>query len=269
MTVKSLFLSAGGATQNWDEGKFIVQRVVDRKSPLEVFSYEFDVENMLDSIAKINLKAGDRLFLPSDPFAYRPELITIMGSGVYNPGQYPVNQSGETLLDFINRVILVSDRVQWSGARFYRVKSGSKYPISLDFEKVLNQGPGSTIQLKSGDIIDIPEKEFTVNVQGEVISKGHVLWNKNFDYEDYITYAGGYTRFGDEDRVLIILANGTRVKADDYNGSITPGSQIIVNFKPEDEPINWGAIFTGTVSALGSVAAVVLTIVLINNQVSN
>lgn len=267
MSVKTLFLKAGGASKEWLTGSITLQRMT-KTTNVEIININISPENFLDSISNIQLKPFDRIHLVQNPGYYKPELVTLRGSAVLNPADYPLKYKGEKLLEFVNRVAQYSENIQWSAARLFRQRDSSSYPIFIDFEKALQSGSGSQIVLKHGDRIVLEETKHTVQILGEIVSPGDVLWKPNFEYDDYIAHTGGYTRYGDQDRVLVILANGTKVKAEDIEQPITPGSQIIVSYKPEDEPISWSEIMQGTLSTMGAIASIILTIVIIDDKVN-
>ena len=267
MSVKTLFFKAGGASKEWLDGSIVLQRMT-KTTNVEIINIKISPENFLDSVSKIQLKPFDRIHLVQDPGYYKPELVALRGSAVLNPADYPLQYKGEKLLEFVNRVAQYSENIQWSAARLFRKRDSSSYPIYIDFEKALQSGSGSQIALKQGDSIVLEETQHTVQILGEIVSPGDVLWKPNFEYDDYIIHTGGYTRYGDEDRVLVVLANGTKVKAEDMEQPITPGSKIIVSYKPEDEPISWSEIMQGTLSTMGAIASIILTIVIIDDKVN-
>lgn len=68
------------------------------------------------------------------------------------------------------------------------------------------------IELEEGDSLFIPMKNSVVNVTGAVMSRGSFVYSGRFDYKDYISMAGGYTRFADDDNVYVLKADGTAMK---------------------------------------------------------
>jgi len=125
----------------------------------------------------------------------------------------------------------------------------TSYRINFDFERVL-QGKDKDIELQANDSIFVPFEMLTVNVIGEVISPGHILWKKGWDADDYLNAAGGLTINGDEDRIVLTYANGSKTKISKAKEKPNPGSTIQVFFKPVPEPTKW----TEIVSALGTIA---------------
>lgn len=288
MTIKDLILMAGGANEKWLIGNVSLERRIPNTRKVNtqslVLSQGYKVETSGDEV----LLQGDRVFLVLDTTYYQKELIEVNGA-IKNPGKHALSYKGEKLSEFLKRVVRPEDNVQWSGTRFFRKKDTiieSKnillgdsslyqpttfihYPVAIDFKQVINGGDGSEIPLQDGDRIEIASKEYIVEVVGEVISPGAVLFNSDFDVDDYISRAGGVTRTGDEDRILLTYANGSKILADDAEINPDPGSVISVAYRPEEEPISWGSIFQGSIATLGAVASVILTIVIIDDKMGN
>jgi hypothetical protein len=137
-------------------------------------------------------------------------------------------------------------------------KTDSSYRMNLDFDRIL-QGKDKDIELQANDSIYIPFEMITVNVIGEVISPGHILWRKGWDVDDYLNAAGGLTITGDPDRVVLTYANGSKIKSNKAKEDPNPGSVIQVHYKPIPEPIKW----TEVVSAIGTLATAFATIALV------
>ena len=137
------------------------------------------------------------------------------------------------------------------------------YRINFDFEKVL-QGKEKDIVLQGGDSIFIPFDTPTVNVNGEVVGPGHVLWQNNWKAKDYINAAGGVTITGDADRIIITYANGQKTTASQAKRNPDPGSEIYVPFKPLPEPTKmteWVTVIGGLVTAIATVTTLVITVI--------
>jgi len=134
----------------------------------------------------------------------------------------------------------------------------ASYRINFDFERVL-QGKDKDIELQANDSIFVPFEMLTVNVIGEVISPGHILWKKGWDADDYLNAAGGLTINGDEDRIVLTYANGSKTKISKAKEKPNPGSTIQVFFKPVPEPTKWTEI-VGAIGTLATAFAVVAVI---------
>jgi len=142
-----------------------------------------------------------------------------------------------------------------------RVDTTENYRINFDFERVL-QGKDKDIELQANDSIFVPYEMLTVNVIGEVISPGHVLWKKGWDIDDYLNAAGGLSITGDEERIVLTYANGSKIKKSKAKEDPNPGSTIQVFYKPIPEPTKWteAATAIGTLlTAFATLALVILT----------
>ncbi len=129
------------------------------------------------------------------------------------------------------------------------------YRINFDFEKAL-QGKEKDIALQDGDSIFIPFDIPTVNITGEVVGPGYVLWQKGWKVVDYVNAAGGLTITGDEDRIILTYANGQSTNSSLAKRDPDPGSKIYVTFKPLPEPTK----MTEIVTVIGSVVTALATI---------
>ncbi|GLQ33216.1 hypothetical protein GCM10007876_36960 [Litoribrevibacter albus] len=131
---------------------------------------------------------------------------------------------------------------------------------------ILEVRPELDIKLEVGDTIFIPKRTRTVSVVGQVLNPGTLLFDPELDSIDYLNQSGGYSESADEDRVFIVLPNGSArtLQASWWNyqsTNIPPGSTIIV---PRDaRPIDWLALtqsVTGIASQLAITAASLATI---------
>jgi len=134
----------------------------------------------------------------------------------------------------------------------------TSYRINFDFERVL-QGKDKDIELQANDSIYIPFEMLTVNVIGEVISPGHILWQKGWDAKDYLNAAGGLTITGDDDRIVLTYANGSKTKINKAKENPNPGSTIQVFYKPVPESVKW----TEVVTAIGTLATAFAAVAII------
>jgi protein involved in polysaccharide export with SLBB domain len=82
------------------------------------------------------------------------------------------------------------------------------------------------IKLQNEDRIVIPTKTNIVLVTGEVTVPSAVIYNPEYDIEDYIEKAGGFSIRADSDKMIVLKANGATVPA--YNTRIEPGDQIMI-----------------------------------------
>lgn len=91
---------------------------------------------------------------------------------------------------------------------------------------VASGGKISDIRLRDGDIISIPERSDSVLVSGEVIMPQSLVFKRGRSLDDYIESAGGFTARADDERVLVVHANGEVNRAE--RTRIRPGDEILV-----------------------------------------
>jgi len=98
---------------------------------------------------------------------------------------------------------------------------------------ILSRNPSSDIILEKHDSIHIPARTNVVYVLGEVLTPGPQNYNADYNFQDYIERAGGFTEFVQKGAIIQILPNGEsrRLKAGLFNeffdsSSILPGTVI-------------------------------------------
>ncbi len=76
----------------------------------------------------------------------------------------------------------------------------------------LLKGSEYDIELEDGDTLHIPMRNNVVNVIGVVMSPGSHIYSEKLGYKQYISLAGGFSHFADEDNVFVIKADGSARK---------------------------------------------------------
>jgi len=274
----------GGFLPNAMKSEIIIERLIEGKQKTEVINLPVNNELSAKKNKSLILMPGDRIVVKIDTSYYEHEIVALTGA-FKNPGFYSLARRGETFKNFFNRLAIIDEAAFIKGGQLFRraprtsditsttsnVPNASldtivggrlfqktpitpdttttSYRINFDFERVLS-GKDKDIELQANDSIFIPFEMLTVNVIGEVISPGHILWQKGWDSHDYLNAAGGLTINGDDDRIVLTYANGSRTKISNAKEKPNPGSTIQVFFKPIPEPIKW----TEIVGALGTLA---------------
>jgi protein involved in polysaccharide export with SLBB domain len=93
-------------------------------------------------------------------------------------------------------------------AGLYQLKATGRMSINLTNLRLL-KGSEYDIELEDRDSLHIPEKSSAVSVSGAVMSQGSYLYNGKLDVDDYISMAGGYTRYADSDNSYILKVDGS------------------------------------------------------------
>ena len=95
---------------------------------------------------------------------------------------------------------------------------------------------GNDLLLENGDIIRVPVKDGLVLISGEVLFPNSVAYDKDYDIDDYIRLAGGYTQNVDASRIIVAHRDGnfdegsgnTGLFSFDEDVAIKPGDEIMV-----------------------------------------
>lgn len=72
------------------------------------------------------------------------------------------------------------------------------------------------IPLEDGDVFSVPSAPSTISVFGEVARQSAFLYRSGRDVGDYLSSAGGATKYADEGQAFVIRADGTLVGEQDY-----------------------------------------------------
>ncbi|MFK7889178.1 MAG: polysaccharide biosynthesis/export family protein [Granulosicoccus sp.] len=91
---------------------------------------------------------------------------------------------------------------------------------------VARNGRVANVMLQSGDTITIPAKSESVLISGEVLISQAILYQRELNALDYIQRSGGFSNQADDERLVVIHANGD--VSSGRNPTVMPGDEIIV-----------------------------------------
>lgn len=161
-----------------------------------------------------------------------------------------------------------SNSAQFLGTVINRLQSAEavgRVVIEAD-PAILEARPELDPVVEPGDLLVMPKRPISVTVIGQVLNPGSQAFVPGSTMKDYVERAGGYAQAADDDRVFVILPNGTaqKLKASFWNykpQDIPPGSVVVV---PRDAaPFNLVAFserIFGLLSNLAVTAAALSTI---------
>ncbi|MDD5168036.1 MAG: SLBB domain-containing protein [Syntrophales bacterium] len=92
-----------------------------------------------------------------------------------------------------------------------QLKATGRMTIVMTHLRML-KGSAYDIELEDGDAIFLPRKNSVVNVAGAVMSESSHIYSDNLDYRDYISLAGGPSRYADEGNIFVIKVDGSARK---------------------------------------------------------
>lgn len=248
--------------------------------------YTFDIEGglLVKDGQGFHLKPFDVITVKRNPEYADVAIVQISGEVKY-PGNYSLRTRNERLSDLIARAGGLTDAGFAEGARFIRSLSQNererakqllemahsadtvdinkiaikdRYFVGVDLISAMNKpGCDKDIILRNGDRIEIPQRNNTVRISGEVLYPNTVPYFEDKSASFYINQAGGVSSRGHRSKAFIIYANGQVSRL--YKGRIKPGCEIVIPSKP-DKPYDsqkTPMILAG-VSTLSTIGAIII-----------
>lgn len=240
MTLKDLLARAGGVPNTADLSRVEVHRLrrdqVMSSSPerpgTTVDILAFDLRpDWMQSASEVLLEPYDRLVVRQLPWYERQRNVAIQGEVLYN-GTFSLLSKEETLSSVIARAGGLKPTAFAPGARITRRDVGN---VAIDLAKALAEPGGpQDILLQEGDVIIVPEQQFTVKVVGEVGFSTSLVYQDGKKIDWYVDRAGGYLENADKKRTRVIHPNGMSF-ANQGGHKVLPGSTILVPIQPPPE----------------------------------
>jgi|GEM_PF-833563 len=282
MTIKDIIVQAGGFKYSACVSSVEVFRVDPFNVRAKALSKAMKVE-LENGLLSSNNKKVDFLLQDRDivvvrqypKFQYHRK-IELLGEVKY-PGTYTLIKEKETLREVIERAGGLTEEAYFAATSFTRnslqlvdtLKADDevseqithvKKRMVADFDKI-KRGKFD-IEMKEGDIVEIPKHSGIVTIEGEVYSPSIVQYRKGWSAKDYIEAAGGYTYDAKKGKTIIYYPGGTAKTKRFVTGfpRVKEGCVIKVP-KREKKTANYWLDFTAKVS--GIVASMITTIYLV------
>lgn len=235
----------------------------------------------------VELKVQDHVIVRQLPEYYIDRFVKVKGQVKY-PGQYKIVKDSTTLKEVVEEAggfmkdaslteasltrTIGSDeydpeyerlrqmpRADMTDEEYDYLKAKSRERpgnVVVDFEKLFRDNDlNENVILEREDVINIPEAKNYVNLIGQLVSPGKIIYKGGLTVYDYIQLAGGFGWRALEDEVRVVKAKtGEWIEADDVD-SLDPGDTIWV---PEDPPgPKFWEVFTSVLQVTGQIAAVI------------
>jgi len=122
-------------------------------------------------------------------------------------------------------------------ARLRATKPTGRIVVEAD-PAALRSHPEHDTGVEPGDRLTIPARPLTVVVSGEVSSPGAKRFESGKSAEDYVSEAGGPTRFADMDRAFLVMPDGSArplslASWNHVSTLVPPGSAVVVPADPK------------------------------------
>ncbi|GAB2773445.1 SLBB domain-containing protein [Rhabdobacter roseus] len=279
MTLEDLLLKAGGFKESAKASQVVVVRRKRDANVLAsdaqiAEEYTFDVSRDLS----LNSRASNFVLYPYDEVIVRKapnyqeqKFVTIEGE-IVDPGEHVITNRNEKISDIIRRAggltalayipgatllrttILTEAEVRQTKSAVEEISSDLKKGsieiavgeerqdfIGIRLDRIL-KNPGSVEDLivQEGDIIRIPKRLETVQVQGELLYPTTVKYERGMSFMDYISQAGGFKRSSLRRSAYVKYPNGSVDRTRKFlvfnvYPKVEPGSEIYVPTRAGNE----------------------------------
>lgn len=276
MTIEDLVLKAGGFKESANNREVTITRRVKNDNPQAadakisesiVIPVSRDL-SLNGSNSNFLLQPFDEVIVRKSP-NYQEQKFVFLDGEFLNPGEYGITTKDEKVTDLIRRAGGLTDLAYVKGATLIRVTPISTFEtqqkeialnqisnevrkgsvnvgagggsrqefIGIQLEQILkNPNSNDNIIVQEGDILRIPKRLETVQVQGSLLYPTTVKYNDDMNFLDYVSQAGGFNRSALRKSAYVIYPNGSvdrtrRFLAFNVYPKVQPGSQIIVPAK--------------------------------------
>jgi protein involved in polysaccharide export with SLBB domain len=270
MTLKDLLARAGGVPVTADLSRVEVHRLRQDKvfdpsaqppvgPTVDVLFFDLRPDWM-QAAGEVALEPYDRLVVRQLPWYERQRNVSIQGEVLYN-GTFSLTSKDETLSSVLARAGGLKATAYAPGARIVRREVGN---VAIDLVQALARpGGDQDVLLQEGDVIIVPEQQFTVKVVGEVGFSTALVYEDGKKIDWYVDRAGGYLENADKKRTRVIHPNGLSF-ANKGGHKVLPGSTIVVPVEPPPE----GPTSLETLKEIAVIFSSLATVWLVVDQVS-
>lgn len=129
--------------------------------------------------------------------------------------------------------------------------------LVVDLAAIMAMPPGSDLDmaLEDGDTLIIPKRPDYIQIVGGVESPATYQYVDQWDWQAYLSRAGGFSSYADKDAIKVFHADGTVSK---LGVTLRPGDIVYVPEKIEI-PFNWMFFFRSTVDVVKTVSDAVVS----------
>lgn len=284
MCLEDLVITAGGLKESASTVRVdISRRIHDPKGTEETakvgenFTFHLKDGFVIDGEPGFILAPYDQVYVRRSPSFSEQKNVSVQGEVLYE-GEYSLNTKSERLSSVISRAGGVNMFAYVRGAKLLRVanqeelkrmedvirmirkeigdnevntldlKVDSMFTVGIDLEEALaNPGSDADIVLRAGDVIQVPEYNNTVKINGAVMLPNTVSFIKGKGVDYYLSQAGGYSNNAKKKQKFIIYMNGQVAKVKGSGKKqIEPGCEIVVPSKKRN--INFATLMSGATS---------------------
>ncbi|MBD2699629.1 SLBB domain-containing protein [Spirosoma sp. BT702] len=230
---------------------------------LEISPLESPSTNSLENATGFRLQPFDIVYVRTSPNYELQRQVYVSGE-VMQPGNYAISNRQERINDLIQRAGGLKPGAYMPGAQYRR----QGQVIGSDLRYVLdNPNVEENLLVNDGDTLFIPRRSEIISVQGGVLNPSSVSYKADYDFEDYISEAGGFTDNARKSKAYIIYPNGRKDRTHNFlffksRPKVEPGSTVVVPFKPLDTNRLTSAERIGILSLLATVSIALINVII-------
>ncbi|MCK8492294.1 SLBB domain-containing protein [Spirosoma sp. RP8] len=271
MTVADLIAQAGGFQEGAKPNLVEVARRIRQDSSgvrttiLETYRFSIDRNLQITSLEsnspEFRLQPFDIVYVRTSINYEAQKQVTILGE-IMQPGNYAIYSREERISDLIKRAGGIKPEAYISGAQLRR----QGQLIGNDLRNALNDPSAEeNLLIQNGDTLLIPRRSEIVTVQGGVLNPSSVSFKSEYNFNDYISEAGGFTENARKNKAYVIYPNGRKDRTHKFlffnsRPQVEPGSTVVVPFKPLDTNRLTAAERIGIFSLLATVSIALVNV---------
>ena len=260
LTITDLINMSGGLTPYANPKDVRVFRNISKNGEsklTEEIVLELD-DNLIPN-NKISLLPDDIVTVNTYPYRKENKFYSVKGE-VALPGLYSIKNQSYSVYDAINENVKFLNSASVEGIFILR----DSIQIPVNGNKLIIDGKKSkfNFELVSGDEINIPAKNNTISVFGEVQQEGIINSNKPINAKQAIESVGGFTDKSVKRNVYVEYQNGLRKVTKSFlffkfYPRVLPGSKVFVPVKEDDVQKTSVGEIVGYTTSLVSIIALI------------
>ncbi len=259
-TITDLIVLSGGLTPFANKKDVRIYRNISVEGNSEVTKEIIvELDDYLIPNKKISLLPDDIVTVNAFPYRKENKFYSIKGE-VALPGLYSIKNQTYSVYDALNENVEFLNSASIEGISIMR----DSIQIPVNGNKLLSQGSSSkfNFELVSGDEINVPAKNNTVTVSGEVQQEGIININKPISSKLAIESVGGFTNNSIKREVYVEYQNGLRKVTKNFlfikfYPRVLPGSKVVVPKRDEDRDKTSVGEIVGYTTSLVSIIALI------------
>jgi len=260
LTITDLIIFSGGLTPYANKKDIRIFRNTSTNGDDEVT--EEIIVSLNDNLIpnqNIALQPDDIVTVNTFPYRIENKFYNVKGE-VALPGLYSIKRKNYSVYDAIKENIEFLNSASIDGISILR----DSIKIPVNGNKLLSQGSNSkfNFELVSGDEINIPAKDKTATVSGEVQQEGILNIDRPINARLAINNVGGFNENASRKEVYVEYQNGLRKATRNFlffkfYPKVLPGSKVIVPTKNLDRQKTSVGEIVGYTTSLVSIIALI------------